>query len=292
MNRIFVRHGILSDSRAMATLERRLCALPDVEDVDNRDYLWKNPVVETGPELARQVLATAESGDDVLLVGHSQGGLVCRMAAIALKGTRRGTAGQPIREIQDWQKEQRERRGQVGNVGVVTIGTPNCGALTLGQMSVITELVARAALPLADYAGLYNLKYLTTPQLFRELEHWSVNANYLTVSGVRVNRFRKGLWDRAADITPADKFAVRLEKPNDGIVEDSSTDLRQSLIRPEVDLERCYRHRRAYRNSIELGHCDLQASEDVFEVIERNFSWLLRKEQTSTGTTPPSDAPR
>ena len=271
--KVFLRHGFLSSADAMAELAGRFRKLPAVTGVDNEDYPWRDPVVQSGIGLAEQVLDGGETSR-VLLVGHSQGGLVCRVAAIALKGEPRGTQGLSTKDILDWRKEHRGDIDRIVGLGVVTIGTPNCGALALGQMSITTELAARALLRLSDYAGLSDLRDLTTPRLFREFEHWSVDARYLSVSGVRVNRFRKGLFDRAADVRPADRLAVRLEKPNDGIVEDGSTDLRQALIRPEVDTERCYRHVRTYTNSIELGHCDLQGSADVFEVIKNNLPWL------------------
>lgn len=274
MKTVFVRHGILSNAKAIEGLANRLATLPDFEHMDNRDYPWKCPVIKTGLKLAEQVLDRPEKADAALLVGHSQGGLVCRVAAIALKGRPRGTCGEST-AIRDWQEKRSKARDKLVSLGVVTIATPNCGALGLGQMSMTTEVLSRAGLALADYAGLSNLKDLTTPRLFQEFEHWSVTARYLSVSGVRVNRFKKSLWDRAAEIKHVDRFAVRLEKPNDGIVEDSSTDLRQSLIRPEVDLEQCYRHARAYPHSIELGHYGIQESMHVYDVIRCNISWLF-----------------
>ena len=265
---VFVRHGVLSKPSKMAWLAEQFQKLPRETRVDNEPYAWRCAVVKSGLELANQVLDATHSGPTVL-VGHSQGGLVCRVAATALAGVQRGGSGTFTEHISTWQRENGTAFDRCRGLGVVTIATPNCGLLALGQLSAEAELMGWGLFRLLDHAGLHDLKDLTTPRLFREFENWRVQARYLSVSGVRVNRFGRNAGGYITDL-----LGVRLALPNDGVVEDTSTDLRHSLIRPEVDLEDSYRHARSYRNAIDLGHSDVRESEDVFAMIKENLDWL------------------
>ena len=171
----FYRHGIFSDSKRMAFLTRELGKTGRFGEPNNEDYEWRNEVADSGLELAGKVVATA-SGEPVLLVGHSQGGLVCRMAAIALAGTYLGTCGQLTTRILRWQRQHRVPKATPMKLAVVTIATPNAGGMTFGQMSVTAELSGRAIMATANRGGFHNLKDLTTPRLFQEFEKWQVDA--------------------------------------------------------------------------------------------------------------------
>lgn len=277
---VFLRHGILSTHDEMNRLATQFQDLPGNLRVNNQAYAWKSPVVDSGLELASQVLEATDAGPTVL-VGHSQGGLVCRVAATALAGKRRSEGGTVSEKVCTWQQNNPDAFNLDNGLGVVTIATPNCGALALGQLSAKAELMirigenvaARTRCSLEDFSGLYNLKDLTTPRLFQELQNWRVRAHYLSVSGARVNRFGRNAWGYATD-----GLGVRLALPNDGIVEDVSTDLRHSLITPEVDLKDSYRHARSYPNAICLGHGEVRESPDVFAVIKDNLKWLCGQE--------------
>ena len=270
----FYRHGILSDRRSMCFLAKELENTGCFGRLNNEDYNWRKKVVKSGLNLAEQVVSTA-CGKPVLLVGHSQGGLVCRVAAIALAGTHLGTDGPFTEQIKRRQNCYRKSNATPSKLGVVTIATPNAGAMTFGQMSVAAELSGRAIVEAAARGGFHNVKDLTTPRLFHEFEKWRVIARYLSISGVCVNRYNRGAASNLAELWPIRRVSVRFDVPNDLVVEDSSTDLRQSLIRPEVDLANCYRHVRSYPQSISLNHSSVRESDEVVNVIVENLNWLF-----------------
>ena len=273
----FYRHGVLSDSKSMAWLACQLEQTNRFCKPNNKDYEWRDEVVDSGLNLAKEVLETARGGD-VLLVGHSQGGLVCRVAAVALAGEHVGTCGQFTKRIIQWRSRNGAPKEGSMKLGVVTIATPNAGALTFGQISVAANLLGRAIKRAASLlVGSRNLQDLTTPRLFQEFENWHVDARYLSISGVCVNRYKRGLVRDLAELWPLKRLSVRFDVPNDLLVEDSSTDLRQSLIRPEIDLINSYRHVRVYPKSISLDHWGVRRSGEVVKVIATNLDWLFAK---------------
>ena len=93
--------------------------------------------------------------------------------------------------------------------------------------------------------------------------------------GVCVNRYSRGAVRNLRELLPIWRVAVRFDVPNDLVVEDSSTDLRKSVIRPEVDLATEYEHVRAYPGSIDLDHCAVHKSENVATVIGGKLTWLF-----------------
>ena len=271
----FYRHGIMSNSNSMECLAKQLDKEECFSAANNECYRWRNEVVESGLSLADRVLGATATGSKVLLVGHSQGGLVCRVAAVALVGECIGKGGEVTRRIKQWQSRAETSRGR--RLGVVTIATPNAGALTFGQMSVAAELLARTVMGAARLLlGFADAKDLTTPRLFQEFENWRVNARYLSISGVCVNRYNRGLIGNLAELCPTRRVSIRFDVPNDCVVEDSSTDLRQSLFRPDVDLGANYKHVRAFPTSTVLWHSDIRDSGEVAKLIADNLRWLVR----------------
>lgn len=270
----FYRYGILPDSDRMAYLACELKKTGKFGETNNESYCWRDKIVNSGLELASKVLATPAKSE-VLLVGHSQGGLVCRMAALALAGTHRGTYGEFTQQILNWRRNK-ETKINLGKLAVVMIATPNSGVMTYGQMSVMAATFEWATIKAAELLfSAHSLNELTTPVLFQEFENWDVKARYLSISGVYVNRYNRG-WPRNLSELPAvRRISVRFDVPNDLVVEDSSTDLRQSLIRPEVDLADSYRHARAYPTSISLTHGSVCKSDEVVNVIVKNLDWLF-----------------
>ncbi|MCY4408166.1 MAG: hypothetical protein OXC15_17495 [Rhodospirillaceae bacterium] len=271
----FYRHGIFANSESMEWLADQLDKTGRFGEPNNENYSWRDEVVRSGLELADRVLA-ADDESKVLLIGHSQGGLVSRVAAVALAGTQLGTRGQFTERIVQWQCDRGAPNKALGKLAVVTIATPNAGALTAGQISVAAELLGRTifkAVHLLDREC--ELLDLRTPRLFQEFQNWRVAARYLSVSGVCVNRYSRGLIRDLAELWPVRCVSVRFDIPNDLVVEDSSTDLRQSLIRPEIDLAHSYRHVRAYPKSISLNHRDVRKSPEVVNVIIDNLDWLF-----------------
>ena len=257
----FFCHGIFSKSEKLDWLAGKVCQHARIGQCYNNDYKWKDSIVASGIKLAKEVVQATTPGSPVLLVGHSQGGLVCRVAAVVLMGEHLKMG---VRLTESPRK-----------LGIITIATPNAGALTYGQMSVMAEgLVKMIGESVELVAKVHNRKDLMTPRLFQDLENWRVNAKYLSISGVYVNRYSRGV-ARFADLLPVKRVSVRFDLPNDLVVEDSSTDLRQSLIRPEIDLTCNYRHVRAYPKSISLHHCNVHESDEVVNVILDNLEWLF-----------------
>ena len=270
----FYRHGMFSDSKSMDFLVGALEETGLFGSANNECYEWRNRVVATGLCLATKVVRTAPDGC-VLLVGHSQGGLVCRVAAVLLAGTHLTNCGQFTETILKWQDRFNVPELTPRKLAVVTIATPNAGAMTFGQMSVAAQISGRAIKEAARIGGFHNLEDLTTPVLFQEFENWSVKAKYLSISGVCVNRYDRRWVHNLAELLPIRRVSIRFDIPNDLIVEDSSTDLRQSLIRSEVDLAGSYRHVRAYPKSILLDHSSVRESDEVVRVIIENLDWLF-----------------
>ena len=271
--RPFYRHGIRSDHQSMLWLANKLGEQPRFAEANNEPYDWSDDVVKAGLDLAAQVVSHGAEEEAVLLVGHSQGGLVCRVAAVALVGNLLGKGGEFTQEIRKWQRKRSVKF--VKTLGVVTIAAPNAGAITFGQMSVAAELLGRTLAGATDLLDrMCNLKDLTTTRLFEEFENWRVNARYLSISAVCVNRYQRGWAQDVAELLPTRRVAVRWDVPNDGVVEDSSTDLRRSVIRPEVNLAEDYRHVRAYPGSIRLNHSSVRESPEVAKVIVENLEWL------------------
>ena len=274
--RPFYRHGIMSSKESMDYLVQRLGDTGYFRQANNECYKWNRPVVESGLKLACQALPTIQAGEQVLLVGHSQGGLVCRVAAVALAGKHLGTCGPFTNRISQWQSGKKLSAVDRRTLGVVTIATPNAGAMTFGQTSVAAELLGRTILEAAGLLHqLSNIEDLVTPRLFQELENWQVNARHLSISAVCVNRYNRGLVGSLKELLPMRRVSVRFNVPNDLVVEDSSTDLRQSLIRPEVDLVENYKHVRAYPTAISLDHSSIRESPEVAKVIAENLDWIF-----------------
>ena len=268
----FYRHGMMSNCNSMVWLAKQLGKNRRFNQANNVNYRWRNNIVDSGLGLADQVLA-GNHNSRVLLIGHSQGGLVCRVAAVALKGQHLKTCKAYTKKFQQWKNEQENCFS--GELAVVTIATPNTGAMTFGQMSLAAELTARGVLEFADLGGFHNVRDLTTPRLFEEFQNWQVDARYLSISGVSVNRYSRGSVATLAEFWPVKRVSVRFDLPNDLVVEDSSTDLRQSLIPPEIDVAEFYQHVRTYPTSIHLDHFSILESPEVVRLIKDRINWLF-----------------
>lgn len=270
----FYSHGIFSDCDSMEWLARQLEQTNGFTAANNVSYCWRDNIVKSGLNLAAEVLAT-KNDSKVLLIGHSQGGLVCRVAAVALVGQHLETCGTYTRKILRWQAQSKLKNCFSGELAVVTIATPNTGAMTFGQMSLAAELTARTVLEAADWSGFHNVRDLMTPRLFEEFQNWRVNARYLSISGVSVNRYSRGSVAKLTEFWPVKRVSVRFDLPNDLVVEDSSTDLRQSLIPPEIDVAELYQHVRTYPTSIQLDHFNVRESPEVVRLIKDRLRWLF-----------------
>jgi hypothetical protein len=307
-------HGIFSSEEKLATAAKLLGDVPNrVWEVTCQGVNWKVPVLHQGIDFAWQLVEDLASWRRLVLVGHSQGGLVCRVAAAALchpdelrhaiecqanvlDDSFSDTALINLEKIRTLKgREQLAEK----LVGVATVATPNSGAFTGGQLSLITDMVKeimqRGA---AHVGGADNFEDLTSGRLQGVLQHVRVErVLYLSISGSYYNRIdhrrkkgsRPAPVNRVFDVlgTVADaaeglavpvlsgiaKLAPRLDFPNDGIVEDASVDLTQSVYAPEIaDLDSQYRHIRLYPGNTEAVHTEICEHSVVIDLLREQFS--------------------
>ena len=292
MNKLVVIcHGILSKPENMGPLSRSL-ADPQVK-THVHSYAWRtDSVLASGIKLASTVGDLVDepgAPSDVVLVGHSQGGLVCRVAAAALhdpNGLEAGikhvkfVGGPAYREpaLGALQKLKAVQPGgvAVNLLGVAMLGTPNSGAMTFGQLSMLGRAASGAMAWLGDRTGhARNIAELTTDRLFRVLQRARVeNVRYLSISGSSLNRFSRASWTDVADLPVVGRFGINLNLPNDGVVEDESVDLRQSVLPTEIaDLDTDYDHIRLFRDCTDVGHSKLHETPEVVQCLR---DWMGR----------------
>lgn len=223
---VVLRHGVRS-SAAMAELRKYMEKTPPGCKIDNEDYDWEDFVLHNGIELAEQVLDTLAKKPAltrVIFAGHSQGGLVCRVAVAAL-----------------------------------------CARAEL-----------RAALWLRTTAHSASDE-ATGDRLFTILQKVRVRrVQYVSISGSSVSRYSSlaSAHLSLAQIPVIGRLAPALDLPNDGVVEDSSVDLRESPLPPEIaDLDRQYQHVRCYIECVRMRHTDLHSDENVLNALENVSRW-------------------
>jgi hypothetical protein len=119
---------------------------------------------------------------------------------------------------------------------VVTLATPNAGAITYGQLTVQAQLALLAAKRLAAIGGWKNFDELTTDRLFRIFQNLTIpDVRFLSISGSRVNRYRTISARTLSSVPVIGRLGLYLELPNDLIVEDSSVDLGKAPMPCELD---------------------------------------------------------
>ncbi len=279
---IWVVHGILSKADNMTDLRNQLheagmCTYAI-------DYAWKRSVLFNGIQLAREIRASCAR--QVVLVGHSQGGLVCRVAAAALRDFPGLAAG--IGELRlvgnvEYQRDAANALADLGAtaptseprvVGVATVATPNSGALTFGQLSLGARVLSSALDRFWHTTGFDNVIELTTDRLFRVLQYASVrDVSYLSMSGSYANRFRGGVTSQdLADLPIVNRLGVHLDLPNDLIVEDASVDMREAVLPTEIfDLDGQYQHIRLFRNCADVTHSGIHSNPTV---VGKLIDWI------------------
>ncbi|MCU1323825.1 MAG: putative serine esterase [Acidobacteriaceae bacterium] len=258
---VYLRHGFLSDGHIFQTLETRINSSFPGSLVDRTTYDWKAPVVINGLRLAHEVLNGA--GDrPVFLVGHSMGGLISRVAAIALHDPAAMLLHLNLLPA-GWNFDPAEARSLCSTLqkravaGVVTLATPNSGAVTHGQMSLLAYFFRRS---FSSHAA--SIVDLTTDHLFRFLQRYAVDIPTLSISGSAFSVFSKQAQGPM-------RIAMGLKMPNDGIVEDASVDLTQSVLPNEVvnSPSAHYLHVRAYPDCTDVWHTDIHGNVRVQEFV-------------------------
>jgi len=282
---VVIRHGIFSDATAMSILEtacRRI--LPNCQ-VDNQTYRWQDSILHSGVTLARHIgqsISSQPAFNKLILVGHSQGGLVCRIAAAALLSPSDFHAIlQKLRASDDYYynvaidelsalvRETSSLNWPKIVGGVAMLATPNSGAITYGQLSLQAQLAVGAAKHLASLRGWNNFDELTTDKLFRVFQHIRVpSAHYLSVSGSRINKFRSLSVRTLSSIPVVGRLGLYLDLPNDLVVEDSSVDISKAPLPSEIeDLAVQYRHVRTYTDCIDVSHTAIHSNSAVEQVL-------------------------
>jgi hypothetical protein len=268
---IVVRHGIFSDDRPFRSLANYLAVQFPNAKVDNKKYVWKDSVVINGARLAEAILGDSSiDGRPLVLIGHSMGGLVCRVANLIL--SKPDVIEQdllPFRNYCILDKGDLQTLRSFTLFGkkprsvnlMVTLATPNSGAMLWAQINSMASLVKR---PFS--AHVTSMNDLTTERLFRLLQYFSVSTPTLSISGSGWNRFGKA---PAGIVLSLAHLAGRLHLPNDMIVEDRSVNLEQSILQNEILSAGSskYLHLRVYRDCIDVVHDNIYDHGKVREIV-------------------------
>jgi hypothetical protein len=291
---LVVRNGIFSNPGNMLNLENYLQReFANSELAGDPGYQWQKPVLHSGIELAERILVRMTANppiDKIVFAGHSQGGLVCRVAVAALCAHNRLLTAIRSRMAMDstyfqpaWQalasfpgkypNEQRAARKAVHSI--VMLGTPNAGAFTNGQVALLGSIFIRAAKAVAGLGGLKNFDELTTEKLFRVLQNLRIpHVRYVSISGSFFNRYTAMGWTNIASLPVISRLAPSLSTPNDTVVEDSSVDLRQAPLPTEIaDIETQYTHVRSYTECLLTSHVSIHSDPTVFEALDNVPGW-------------------
>jgi hypothetical protein len=165
--------------------------------VNNQKYPWTDSVVLNGARLAKLILGNPDAiGRPLVLVGHSMGGLVCRVANLFLRQPNLVAVHRNI-FLNYYNQKQTDLVSLLGlALGnhnartvdlVATIGTPNSGAMLKAQLSAMGDLLGKAL------AVKFNsLDDLNTARLFRLFQYFSTDTPLLSISGSGWNRLGKG----------------------------------------------------------------------------------------------------
>jgi pimeloyl-ACP methyl ester carboxylesterase len=268
---VVVRHGIMSDDVPFQDLYNFIQSKFKNAIIDNQPYKWTDSVVLNGARLAKAIVAHPRAkGRPIVLIGHSMGGLVCRVANLLLAQPGLISKNRLIfqnycdgdgNDFETLLGMGLDRNAPRGVSLVVTLGTPNSGAMLKAQVNALGDLLGRVA------SFKYpSLKDLNTARLFRLLQYFSVNTPMLSISGSGWNRFKKAP-------TPAmfwaPHLASSLHLPNDMIVEDRSVDLAQSILPNEVlsATNAKYLHVRLYRDCTDVIHTTIYNHGAVKDVL-------------------------
>jgi hypothetical protein len=268
---IVVRHGILSDDRPFQNLSNFLAAKFPSATIDNQKYDWKDSVVMNGTRLADAILGDLSiEGRPLVLIGHSMGGLICRVANLILSEPDVIEQNLPLfTNYCVLDKGDLQTLRSFALLGksprpvnlIVTLATPNSGAMLWAQINSFASIVKR---PFSSHVTSMN--DLMTDRLFRLLQHFEVTTPALSISGSGWNRYGKA---PAGVMLSLAHLAGRLHLPNDMIVEDRSVDLAQSILKNEIlsAAHAKYLHLRLYRDCVDVVHDNIYDHGKVRDIV-------------------------
>jgi pimeloyl-ACP methyl ester carboxylesterase len=224
---VFV-HGIVSSHATFAKLVDAFetDARFDAYDLFAYDYDWGEPILRSARRLRDILNARVPDGSEITLIGHSMGGLVSRFALVAgdLRGVRR----------------------------IVMLGTPNFGALSARQLGTLGQIaIATAGKITPLFPRKAGLRDLTRPQTLYEQvvrdekddesvpPSRALTVEYVTIPGLfywderrdtETGEGNEALWFSVGGLVVKVLKAwplseIEIERPHDGIVEESSVNL-------------------------------------------------------------------
>jgi pimeloyl-ACP methyl ester carboxylesterase len=261
---VVIRHGFSSSHKRLVGLASFLATQFPHATINNEDYPWRDSVLVNGGRLAHRLLQEPSyQGRDWILVGHSMGGLVCRVANCILRdpmfaikvlpqARSLGYAGGEVLEIQQYGFGVHSLKPVAG---LVTLATPNSGALLHGQVSGIAALTQKL-LNVFPPTQVSSVADLTTDRLFQILQYEAVDCPVLSVSGSKWNRFAGASGQIARWMGMG---GIQLDMPHDSIVEDRSVNLASSILANEVLHQGTspYLHLRLYEGCTDVTHTNI-----------------------------------
>src|SRR5271166_2847121 len=176
---LYISHGFKSNAGSMLQLEQRIQQLLPLATIYRFGYDWRQSVLRSGAELAHTVFANTDITRPLLLVGHSMGGLVSRVANVILTDPAAFAALVPLLSSFEYPDDINLIKAfSFGSKvkrkvnGIITLATPNSGAFLQGQVSSYLALGQWAVNRIASfpYPSVHDL---TTDRLFRLLQNFS-----------------------------------------------------------------------------------------------------------------------
>jgi hypothetical protein len=149
--------------------------------------------------------------------------------------------------------------------GIVTLATPNSGAMLQGQVSSLMSLAQWAANQISSFRHP-SVRDLTTDRLFRFLQNLSTSTPVLSISGSKMNRFTAG---SGQILRVTGKLGLNLTLPHDLVVEDVSVDLSRSILPNELVHHGSarYVHLRAYQECTDVTHSSIHNNQVIADYI-------------------------
>ena len=271
---IFLRHGVGSSSTPFTGLASYLQTQFPTAEINNESYSWRHSILVNAARLASQVVSKG-SPRPCFLIGHSMGGLICRLANCFLGG--HGVDEKALYELGYNAVDTDEAYGLVGPpdnpllkyaevLGVITLATPNSGALLQGQLSLWAAAAQGLVNTIFPNFRVESFTDLSTDRLFHVMKGYAVKTPVLSVSGSYMNRFRTGSGQLASWLGLG---GITLDMPHDTIVEDRSVDLTQSILPNEITHNGSgkYIHLRAYDTCTEVRHTNIYDDDTVRKTI-------------------------